>query len=208
MSDQQTLSHLIDKLAETAAKQDIAFRDILSAFSGRSFGALLFIIALPAALPIPAVGYGTILALPLLFITAQQAIGHSNIWVPQNIQSKSISSTKLSGMIAKARPWVARLERLMTHRLGFMTGGLIMPRLIGIAGFIMALSVLIPLPMTNTVPSLGICLMAAGVLMRDGLAVVAGLLIGLAWISILTYFIITFGHEGVDMMKDLIKSIG
>jgi len=44
-------------------------------------------------------------------------------------------------------------------------------------------------------------------LMRDGLAVIAGMLIGIGWIVALTYFVIVFGLEGIDLMKDMIKSV-
>ena len=54
---------------------------------------------------------------------------------------------------------------------------------------ILAVSVCVPLPATNTAPSIAIALMALGFLERDGLAVVVGAIqgvIGLALIA-LTY---------------------
>ena len=88
----------------------------------------------------------------------------------------------------------------------FITQG-VFSNIIGAMGFIMALAVSIPLPLTNTVPAFGIALMSVGVLMRDGLAVIAGALIGLAWVTLLTVFMIYFGTEGIDMIKEFIKSL-
>jgi hypothetical protein len=79
--------------------------------------------------------------------------------------------------------------------------------LIGACGVLMALSILVPLPLTNTVPAMGIALMALGVLMRDGLAVIAGMALGLTWIAILAFAVITLGVEGVDAVKAFIKSL-
>ena len=59
--------------------------------------------------------------------------------------------------------------------------------------------------MTNTVPSFGIALMSIGVVMRDGLAVLTGALIGMLWVCALSFIIITLGTEGIDFVKDIIK---
>ncbi|MEC4678159.1 MAG: exopolysaccharide biosynthesis protein, partial [Nitrospirota bacterium] len=79
-------------------------------------------------------------------------------------------------------------------------------KIIGLLGFLMALSVLFPVPLTNTVPSFGIVLMAIGILMRDGLSVLVGAIIGTAWVIMLVSVILIFGPEGVDLIKETIKS--
>jgi hypothetical protein len=63
------------------------------------------------------------------------------------------------------------------------------------------------LPLTNTVPAFGIALMSIGVLMRDGLAVIGGLIIGIAWVVALVSFVVIFGEQGFDLMKDFIKGL-
>ena len=99
-----------------------------------------------------------------------------------------------------------RIEILLRPRLGFLTrdGA---SRLFGILGVIMALTVCIPVPLTNTVPSLGIALMSVGFMMRDGLAVLAGALIGTAWVCMLAVAVLFFGPEAFDIVKETIKSI-
>jgi len=200
------ISDILDELNGSLNGERTSLAHILDIFHERGFGAILFILALPAALPVPAVGYGTILAIPLIFLTAQQALGARALWLPRRLKQKTIASAALKTTIAKAQPFIAWLEIVIRPRLGSITQG-VFSNIIGLAGLIMALSVLIPLPLTNTVPSLGIALMALGVLMRDGLAVLAGMVIGLAWIALLGYFILTFGAEGIEMMKDMVKSI-
>ncbi len=71
----------------------------------------------------------------------------------------------------------------------------------------MALSVCVPLPLTNTVPAFGIALMSIGILMRDGLAVLAGVAIGMIWVFILYGILLFVGLEGVDLMKETIKGL-
>jgi len=202
----RSLNQLLSDLQSHLSGEVISVRAVLEAFHERGFGFFLFMIALAAALPVPAIGLNTIIALPLLILTAQQAMGRAQVWLPEKWKNKEISASKIEGFIGAAQPWIKRLEFFVRPRLSFMTQG-VFSNFIGIAGFIMALAVAIPLPLTNTVPAFGIALMAIGVLMRDGLAVIGGMTIGLLWVVALSSFVIIFGTEGFDLMKEFIKGL-
>ena len=58
-------------------------------------------------------------------------------------------------------------------------------RIIGALLIVPCLSILVPLPLTNTVPGIGVALTAIGLIERDALFVVFGLLIALIWVAIL-----------------------
>ncbi len=198
------ISYIFRKLEDTMTDDDISLNDVMEAFHERGFGVFLFFFALPAALPLPAVGVGTVLGIPLLFLTVQQALGRDRVWFPKKMREKRLKCDTVRRIIQKAEPWLVRIEKLAKPRLSFVTRGFF-THIIGLFGFIMTLAVCIPLPMTNTVPSLGIALMAVGMIMRDGLAVLAGATVGLVWVSALSFAIIFFGIEGIDLMKDFIK---
>ena len=200
----RTLAELLNDLKDHIEGDTITVRDVLEAFHERGFGFFLFLISLPAALPIPAIGISTVIAFPLMVLTAQQAMGRHMVWVPQKWRDKTISRQKIEGFIEKSQPWVRRLEFFVRPRLSFVTQGLF-SNIVGVTGFIMALAVAVPLPLTNTVPAFGIALMAVGLLMRDGLAVIGGMIIGLLWVALLLSFVIIFGPEGFDMVKEFIK---
>ena len=207
MTEIRSLSELLTDLKSACSdKEEMSFGELLNAFHERGFGFFLFILALPAALPLPAVGYGTVLAFPLMFLTGQQAMGRKSIWFPDFVKKRSIKSETLTGTIDKAMPFIEKIQLLVRPRFRFVTEGMFR-NLIGIAGFIMAISVLMPFPGTNTVPSMGIALMAIGVIMRDGLAVLAGAVLGTIWVFLLVGFIIFFGAEGVEVLKNMIKSL-
>jgi len=200
----RNLSDILNTIETDITSEKVSMNDLLEIFHERGFGFFLFFFALPAALPIPAVGVGTILGMPLLFLTAQQAIGRHTIWFPEKMKHKTIAKTKISAFTKAALPWVKRIEKLVKPRLEFITQGQI-SKLIGVLGFIMALAVCVPLPLTNTIPSLGIALMAIGILMRDGLAVLAGAAIGMAWVVLLCGIVIFLGTDGIDIAKEFIK---
>jgi len=200
----RSLSDILKSIETECKGESISINDLLEAFHERGFGFFLFLFSLPAALPLPAVGVGTVLGIPLIFLTAQQAIGRHTIWFPKKFKNKSLKRESVIAMIDKALPWTQRIEKLVKPRLSFVTHD-IFSRLIGVFGFIMALSVSIPLPLTNTVPSLGIAIMSVGVITRDGLAILIGAAIGMIWVCAITAIILFLGTEGVDIVKDLIK---
>ena len=202
----RSLSDILKSIETECTGEKISVANLLETFHERGFGFFLFIFALPAALTLPAVGVGTILGIPLVFLTAQQAIGRHTIWFPSKMKQKGLKRETVIGMIEGALPWVKRIEKLIKPRLSFVTEGAF-SRMIGIFGFIMALSVCVPLPLTNTVPSFGIALMSIGVIMRDGLAVLAGATIGMIWVTTLTMVILFLVTEGIGLVKDLIKGL-
>lgn len=202
----RSLSDILKSIETECTGEKISVANLLETFHERGFGFFLFIFALPAALPLPAVGVGTILGIPLVFLTAQQAIGRHTIWFPAKMKQKGLKRETVMSMIEGALPWVTRIEKLIKPRFSFVTEGAF-SRMIGIFGFIMALSVCVPLPLTNTVPSFGIALMSIGVIMRDGLAVLAGAIIGMIWVTTLTMVILFLGTEGIGLVKDLIKGL-
>jgi len=201
----RSISQVLLELQETLPRKKICTFDILEALHERGFGFLLFIFALPAALPIPGLGINTIIALPLFFLTTQQMLGRKSLWIPEALKYKSVSRSFFEKVVSKSLPYIKKIEFFLKPRLGFVTQG-VFSNLIGLAGLIMALSVTIPLPLTNTVPAMGVALMALGVIMRDGLAVIFGAIVGLAWVAMLVYVTIFLGTEGLDLIKETIKS--
>lgn len=199
------ISDILHEIDSKFTDESVSISALLDTFHERGFGFFLFLFALPAALPLPAVGYGTILGLPLILLSAQQALGRRTIWLPSSWKEKSITRKKLKGFIDSALPWTRRLEYFIKPRLEIVTTGVFL-RIIGLFGLIMSISVCIPLPLTNTVPSFGIALMSVGVVTRDGLAVIAGAIIGLLWVFALVFIVSFLGTEGIDFVKETIKT--
>jgi Uncharacterized ABC-type transport system, permease components len=60
---------------------------------------------------------------------------------------------------------------------------------IALFGFMLGIGMLVPVPFTNTLPSLGLAVICVGILNRDGLAVVVGAVLGLAGLIVLAVLI-------------------
>lgn len=194
-----TLTELLTEIKDGIRGETVTIGQLLEDFHERGFGFFLFLFSFPAALPLPAIGINVILALPLILLTSQQAIGKEKVWMPESIRKKEISRQKLENLIEKASPWIKKLEFFVRPRLGFITKGKA-SNVIGAMGVIMALSVCVPIPLTNTVPSFGIAAMATGVLMGDGLAVLAGAATGITWVCLLIFF----GQAGIEFILSMI----
>ena len=203
----RSISQTLKDLRAHITDERVGIDAILEGLHERGFGIFLLICALPMALPLPVPpGINVILALPIALLTAQQSIGRHTIWMPDNLKKKTISRDKFHGFLDKAIPFLETLEIIIKPRLSFMTQG-VFSNIIGVLGLVMALTTMIPLPLTNTVPCIGISIMAIGVLSRDGLAVLAGALIGMGWVILLAWAVVFLGTEGIDIIKDTIKSV-
>jgi hypothetical protein len=76
---------------------------------------------------------------------------------------------------------------------------------IGIAIALMAVSMMMPIPLTNTLPAIGIFVTGFGLLDDDGVISLGGLVL-CAMGGILTTLILLFGYEAVKAGLDLIRS--
>lgn len=206
MTSHRKLSTLLEDVKPLLTGEQTSLGDILKLFGDRGTAFILFLVALPAALPVPAIGLSIVIALPLLFLTFQQMVGKKIIWLPEELKEKEFKTESLVSVIDKAIPITQTIEIFLRPRLSFLTDTF-STCIIGMMGFIMSLSVLVPLPLTNTVPSMGIAFMAMGILMRDGLAVIFGALIGLGWVLMLVALTLYFGGEAVEIIKGFFKSI-
>ncbi len=174
---EQTTSGLLRELAETWQGERIAIAQLVHAFGARGYGLLLFIFALPNMIPNPFPGVSSLLGLPLLLLAWQMARGSPEPYLPRRLAERTLSTAQLRTIALKAGPWVARVEKFLRPRPGWITarGG---ERVIGWASLLLSIPILLPGPGTNGAPSWAIGLMAIGFLQRDRMLIYAGLAFG------------------------------
>ncbi|MEM8830122.1 MAG: exopolysaccharide biosynthesis protein [Cyanobacteria bacterium P01_G01_bin.19] len=190
---------------EEERSSTVTLSDILTLAGERVFGFLFIILAIPSALPVPATGYSTPFGIAMFFLAIQLIIGRDRPWLPDKIMHGSMPLQKVQGFIKKAIPWIQKVETLTKPRIAYLCTSLPGKVLLGCAFALMSISMMIPIPLTNTVPGIGIFVTAFGLLEDDGLICIVGLFIcsvGLA----LTTSVLVFGAVAVDKFIDLIKS--
>lgn len=172
-----TLSAMLRALADDDRRERIAVADLLDALGDRAIAALLFVFAFPNVLPVPP-GTSAVLGAPLLFLAAQMAL-NMKAWLPAVIARRSLARSDFAGMVERVAPWLQRAETLMKPRLTPLAIGA-MESVVGALCLLMSLVLFLPIPLGNMLPALAICLLAMGILERDGLWVLAGMATAIA----------------------------
>jgi hypothetical protein len=186
------LSAILTAIAEAQDKDRISIGDLLEALRRRALGALMFIFAVPTALPMPP-GVSAVLGAPLLFLTAQLTLG-MRPWLPRFITQRSLSRLDFARVVATTVPWLAKAESVMRPRLTLLA---IRPavQVVGLIALCMSIVLFLPIPLGNMLPSIAICIMALGVLERDGVWILFGIAVAIASVIIVwgVFWALIFG---------------
>lgn len=157
-------------------RERVAIRDIVERVEEREgLAPVVCVLTLPVLLPLPP-GLSIVLALPLLVAAPQMMMGRKDLWLPERLARQSMSREKIQGSVRRLLPWLKRLETVVRPRLSFLTGqaGAVVA---GAICTLMAVVLVLPLPFANLLPALTVLLLSLGITRRDGLAVLAGVVL-------------------------------
>ncbi|MBW8813407.1 MAG: exopolysaccharide biosynthesis protein [Caulobacterales bacterium] len=167
----QPLSAILTDIVETD-RDHLTLADLTARFGGRAIGALLFVLGLACTLPLPP-GATTIFGLPLLALAAQLALGATQPWLPERVKAREIPAAKLRSGLARAIPWLRRVEAVSRPRLAGMFSPL-GQRLIGGVCTLLAVVLILPIPLGNMLPALAVSTLSFSLIQRDGLIAILG----------------------------------
>lgn len=173
---------------EVAPTDRIKLEEIIERLQERGFGVLVVLLSLPSAIPGCPPPIPSLFALPLCFLAAQLALGYHTPTLPDFLTRRHFARTKLKTVLTRSKQYLEKMDALIKPRIIMLTAtrG---ERILGFIMLLFGLMVMIPLPMTNTVPSIGIILIGIGVISRDGIVTIAGILVGFIWMA--TLFILS-----------------
>ncbi|MEO0888523.1 MAG: exopolysaccharide biosynthesis protein, partial [Cyanobacteria bacterium J06648_10] len=129
------------------------------------------------ALPIPAPGYSTPFGIVMFLLAVQLIIGREQPWMPDKFRKKGFERQKIQGLIGKGIPWLQKIELVARPRLTPVCTSRVGQMVLGVAIALMSISMMIPIPLTNTLPAIGIFVTGFGLLDDDGAISLAGLTI-------------------------------
>ncbi|ACK72746.1 Exopolysaccharide synthesis ExoD [Gloeothece citriformis PCC 7424] len=190
---------------EEERASDVKIGDILTLAGERIFGFLLVILSLPSALPVPAPGYSIPFGILIFLLAVQLIFGAKTPWMPAKMMQGSMKLETVQKFVKMGLPWLRRIEALTKPRLTYICISLPGRIIIGVAIALMAISMMIPIPGTNTLPAMGIFVTAFGLQEDDGFISLAGLFICLMAGILSTSIIIATIWGGVSLL-DWIKS--
>ena len=118
-------------------------------------------------------------------------------WLPAWIEKKVIKRENLEKIVTKANPWLKKIENRMQPRMTYISVHT-WERIIGIFAFVFTVSIALPIPLTNFPPGWGILVMSLGLLNRDGITILIGMIIGTIGIGI-TMIVLMMLWMGMSM---------
>ncbi len=181
--DQVTLREILDIVGPDGLL-------ILSAF-------LTLVFMVPVSIP----GVSTVFGFAILLVGISRLFDR-NLWLPQRLASRKMSSEGIRSALMKGSKWLDRLDRVSRpHRMKWLVDGWMMTTvnngaLILGAGLLMAPFGLIPF--SNTLPGLALLFLAIGLLQRDGFCILLGHLMN---IFTMIYFAVLILGGGVAIKE-------
>ncbi len=177
----QTLEHM----AHDAPEEGLSLSAIFDRLDERAFGAGLFVLALPCAIPF-LWGIPQIVALPMLALSTQMLAGRHEPWLPEQFARRRIDQPGLQRMARFGRKWFGWLEHVAYPRASWLAKRPF-ERPVALFLTLFSTSILLPIPGTNSVPGIAVAIVAFGLMARDGLLVLFGMILGSAWIGLLVF---------------------
>lgn len=170
------LSEVLTDIAADKDRSEITVADLLRLIEGRARAALIFLFAFPNVLPAPP-GLSAILGLPLLYLTSQMMLGRIP-WLPKVIAARGVSQSSFAASVERISPFLRQAERMLRPRFSWAVSHRA-EKVLGTLALVLAVVVTLPTPLGNMLPAFAICLIALGILERDGLWVGLGVLVGI-----------------------------
>lgn len=196
-------SDILEDFAAHAHGDTITVGDLTRLLGDRAYGMLLLLLALPNIIPLP--GLSTAVGVPMIVLGAQLALGWPAPRLPRRLNDVAFSKETLLAVLAKAKPYVERVERRIRPRLPLFAEG---PgeRLAGFAVMLLAAVLSLPIVFGNLPPAAAIALIALGLIENDGAAVLAGLLLGAAAVVFVGLLVFGLGEAALFLVAQLLPS--
>lgn len=196
------LSVELARLRDQAAERAVTLREVIYTLQGRAYLLLVLLLALPFITPIPLPGLSTPFGLAILLIAARLSLGQKP-WLSMKLQRKELPAGFLRKLFAVAGRVLRFLEKFLRPRLTFVTDTPLLAQLHAVLMLLAALVLLLPLPIpfTNSFPAWTILLLAAGLLERDGLFILAGYLVFIAGV----FYFIFLGEATATLLHELVQ---
>ena len=172
-----TVAAVLNHIVEDQTGERVAIGDIIGSLGPRAHGFLLLLLSAPNFTPGPSMpGFSTIFAIPMCLIAAQMVLGQRQLWLPHFIMRRSMKRGFFVKMVNALVTLVARLDRVLRPRWPALTTPVV-ERVLGLVGFGFAVLLLLPLPFFALLPAAGAVMLSLGVLTRDGVAIMASLVV-------------------------------
>ncbi|MEX3017044.1 exopolysaccharide biosynthesis protein [Gymnodinialimonas hymeniacidonis] len=181
-----SLPEIIDRVLQAAEAETTDIRAILHSFGRASFTPVLLLPAIAVATPLSGIPlFSSLMGIFIAIVSAQMLARRRHLWLPNFILSRRISGEKLRAAFNCIRPTAVWIDARTAKRLRLLSRRplIFIPQLICLlSGLLMPFLEFVPF--SSSVAGLGVAILALGMLARDGVVILLGLLpyAGVAWL--------------------------
>lgn len=195
------LSEELADLRIRAGERAVTLREVLYTLGGRGYLLLVLLLALPFITPIPLPGLSVPFGLAIALIALRLSLGQRPL-LSKNLQRKELPAGFIGRVFGFAEKVLRFLEKFLRPRVTFLTDTPLLVQMHAVLMLIAALALLLPLPIpfTNSFPAWAILLLAAGLLERDGVFILAGYAVFAAGVL---YFVL-LGEATAALVNELL----
>jgi hypothetical protein len=173
------LTDIIDELKQASKdKEKVTVGQLIDALDQRGYGPALAVIPLIELTPIGGVpGVPTLLALTIALITIRLLMGYEHFWAPDWLRRRKLSSDRVEQSVEWLKPLSQRIDAKLNERLSRLAGST--GRTVACVVILCILITVPPLeivPFATSGPMIAISILGLGILYRDGLLMLLGLL--------------------------------
>jgi hypothetical protein len=203
----QSLSDELHELAERFKHHAVTVDEVIGVLGDRAYTLLIILFALPFGSPVTLPGMSTPLGLMIAIMAGRFALGLPP-WLPQKLRRTVLTPGFFPRLLEGASKIIELIERVLCARMPRLTAT---PRLVRVHSMMVCIAGCIllipaPIPFSNTLPALGVLLGAAGVMERDGLAILAGYVftaLGIAYFALIALM----GAEAWVFVRDSLAAL-
>jgi hypothetical protein len=170
-------------------------------FGDRTFAIIFMFLMATSALPIPTAGVTDVFAVITIIFALQMTLGRNSLWLPKRWRNMKINKTMrtklLPGLVKVAR----RIEKHSETRMLWVFKGRVSDAILGLSVATLAFFTITAPPFSglDTIPALGVVLISAGIILKDGLITLIGGVVGGIGIGVQ----VLLGKLVVDLIKGL-----
>ncbi len=181
-------SDLLSALAAERRDGRVSVGEIIVRLGERSFGVVILVLALPAWIPVLPPGVPSVFGVAIAAVALQMLVGREVPWVPGFVGRLGLPANRFARLAARAMPWLRRVEAVSRQRGEWAFERPTGRPLVALFCLGLALAISVPLPMTNSGPALSLAVIALGFIERDGVAVLAGIVLGVVSVAVIAAF--------------------
>jgi hypothetical protein len=159
---------------------------LIDVFGERSFAIVFVLLMAVPALPLPTGGATHVLEVITMLLALELIVGRRELWLPQRWKRIELAGSSRQKFITALLKRIRWLERFSRPRGQWLFGHRLSGIVFGFAVLALALTAFLAPPFSglDTLPSIGVVVLALGVLLTDAVIAAAGLVIGALGVAV------------------------